>query len=267
MSAREHKESTMESREDTGPRPVMDPGASGAGGSLDDAVGLEARALHHAQHLRESLDTEMRGVKDGVLRMGTYVEEQILAALESIVHRDAELAAKVIASDGRINEVQRAVSALVAMTIATQAPVARDLRFLLALDRVTYELERMGDHAGSVAKQARKLAGNVSMVTYDELTPMATLAARQVRDVVMALVDIDEQRAREVAARDDEIDRLYHQLFDDVLAEMRTDPDKVDPGTRILFAAHYLERIGDRVTNIAEDVVFLATGEVEDLNP
>jgi phosphate uptake regulator len=105
------------------------------------------------------------------------------------------------------------------------------------------------------------------MVTYDELTPMAILAARQVRDVVMALVDIDEARAREVAERDDEIDRLYHQVFDDVLREMRTDPAKVDPGTRILFAAHYLERIGDRVTNIAEDVVFLATGEVEDLNP
>jgi phosphate transport system protein len=226
-----------------------------------------ASADRHAARMRESLDTEMLGVKDGVLRMGNYVEEQILAALDAIVHRDAVLAAEVIASDGRINEVQRAVTALVAMTIATQAPVARDLRFLLALDRVTYELERMGDHAGSVAKQARKLAGVTSMVTYDELTPMAELAARQVRDVVMALVDIDEARAREVAARDDEIDRLYHQVFDDVLNEMRTDPAKVDPGTRILFAAHYLERIGDRVTNIAEDVVFLATGEVEDLNP
>jgi phosphate transport system protein len=226
-----------------------------------------ASADRHAARMRESLDIEMLGVKDGVLRMGNYVEEQILAALDAIVHRDAVLAAEVIASDGRINEVQRAVTALVAMTIATQAPVARELRFLLALDRVTYELERMGDHAGSVAKQARKLAGVTSMVTYDELTPMAELAARQVRDVVMALVDIDEARAREVAARDDEIDRLYHQVFDDVLREMRTDPAKADPGTRILFAAHYLERIGDRVTNIAEDVVFLATGEVEDLNP
>ena len=150
------------------------------------------------------------------------------------MNRNAELAQQVIASDGRINEVQRAVSGVVTMTIATQQPVARDLRFLLALDRVTYELERMGDHAGSVAKQARKLAGATSMVTYDELTPMATLAARQVRDVVMALVDIDEARARTVAARDDEIDRHYHQLFDDVLDEMRTDPDKVDPGTRIV---------------------------------
>ncbi len=251
-------------------------------GSVDESAGvpviadtrrvsaMEAAAVEadrHAIRMRDSLDTEMREVKDGVLRMGSYVEEQILAAHDAIMNRDAELARKVIASDGRINEVQRAVTGVVAMTIATQAPVARDLRFLLALDRVTYELERMGDHAGSVAKQARKLAGVTTMVTYDELTPMATLAARQVRDVVMALVDIDEAKAREVAARDDEIDRLYHQVFDDVLEEMRTDPAKVDPGTRILFAAHYLERIGDRVTNIAEDVVFLATGEVEDLNP
>jgi phosphate transport system protein len=234
-------------------------------GSVEDA--LVAEEERHALRIRQSLDVEMRDVKDGVLRMGSYVEEQILAAHDAIMNRDAALAEKVIASDGRVNEVQRAVSGIVGMTIATQAPVARDLRFLLALDRVTYELERIGDHAGSVAKQARKLAGVTSMVTYDELTPMATLAAQQVRDVVMALVDIDEAKAREVAARDDEIDRLYHQLFDDVLAEMRSDPAKVDPGTRILFAAHYLERIGDRVTNIAEDVVFLATGEVEDLNP
>jgi len=220
----------------------------------------------HHEHIRENLDAAMREVKDGVLRMGGLVEEQILAAHEAILRRDAGLAVRVITSDRKVNEAQEAVSEAVILTIATQAPVARDLRFLLALDRVTYELERMGDHAGSVAKQARKLAGVVSMVTYDELTPMSRLAAQQVRDVVLALVDVDESQARQVAARDDEIDRLYHQLFDDVLEEMRSDPAKVDPGTRILFAAHYLERIGDRVTNIAEDVVFLATGEIEDLN-
>jgi phosphate transport system protein len=261
MSAQQDEESTMHSVEEASGAPLAD--ASTAAPALDAA----AEAERQATHVRESLDIEMRDVKDGVLRMGSLVEEQILAAHDAITYRDAALAQKVIASDGNVNEVQRAVSGLVGMTIATQAPVARDLRFLLALDRVTYELERIGDHAGSVAKQARKLAGVTSMVTYDELTPMAHLAARQVRDVVMALVDIDEDKAREVASRDDEIDRLYHQLFDDVLEEMRSDPQKVDPGTRILFAAHYLERIGDRVTNIAEDVVFLATGEVEDLNP
>jgi phosphate transport system protein len=252
----------MRSVEEATGAPISDLDASPS-----SILATAVEAERHAQRVRESLDFEMREVKDGVLRMGSYVEEQILAAHDAIMNRDAVLAAKVIASDGRINETQRAVSGIVAMTIATQAPVARDLRFLMALDRVTYELERIGDHAGSVAKQARKLAGVTIMVTYDELTPMAQLAARQVRDVVLALIDIDEKVAREVATRDDEIDRLYHQVFDDVLAEMRTDPAKVDPGTRILFAAHYLERIGDRVTNIAEDVVFLATGEVEDLNP
>ena len=257
----------MESHERTGHGQIMDPDASGAGGPVNEGVGQMNQIPRPAHHILESLDIEMGDVKEGVLRMGSLVEDQILAAHDALLNRDAALAQKVITSDGRINEVQRAVTALVAVTIATQAPVASDLRFLLALDRVTYELERIGDHAGSVAKQARKLAGVTIMVTYDELTPMATLAARQVRDVVMALVDSDEARAREVAGRDDEIDRLYHQVFDDVLAEMRTDPAKVDPGTRILFAAHYLERIGDRVTNIAEDVVFLATGEVEDLNP
>jgi phosphate transport system protein len=257
MSAPRHEEQTMGTNGPAGARPV------GEGAEFD----TDGAAEHHSGHMRESLDTEMRDVKDGVLRMGGYVEEQILAAHDALMNRDADLAQKVIASDGKINEAQQAVSALVSTTIATQAPVARDLRFLLALDRVTYELERMGDHAGSVAKQARKLAGVTIMATYDELTPMATLAARQVRDVVTALVDIDEERARAVAARDDEIDRLYHKVFDDVLKEMRSDPAKVDPGTRILFAAHYLERIGDRVTNVAEDVVFLATGETEDLNP
>jgi phosphate transport system protein len=265
MSSNSNEDSTMDSRTKSGlPATAARPDSPGDGGPNPAEEVL--RAAHNATHMRESLDAEMRDVKDGVLRMGSLVEEQILAALQAIMNRDAGMAEKVIASDGRINEVQRGVSAIVGMAIATQAPVARDLRFLLALDRVTYELERMGDHAGSVAKQARKLAGATRMVTYNELTPMAQLAAQQVRDVVLALVDIDEKRAREVAARDDEIDRLYHKTFDDVLEEMRTDPDKVDPGTRILFAAHYLERIGDRVTNIAEDVVFLATGEVEDLN-
>jgi phosphate transport system protein len=166
-----------------------------------------------------------------------------------------------------VNEVQRHISSLIAMTIATQQPVARDLRFLLSLDHVTYELERIGDHAGSVAKQARKLAPEPPLKQYVDLPAMGELAAQLVHGVLRALVDIDLRMAREVAVRDDEIDRLYHKTFDEVLALMRTDPANVDRGTRLLFAAHYLERIGDRVTNIAEDVVFLATGEIEDLNP
>jgi phosphate transport system protein len=163
--------------------------------------------------------------------------------------------------------MQREVSGLITRTIATQSPVARDLRFLLSLDHVGYELERMGDHAASVAKQVRKLAPLPPLKEYVDLPAMGGLAAQLVGGILRALIDVDVDAARRVAARDDEIDRLYHQTFDEVLELMRADPANVDRGTRILFAAYYLERIGDRVTNIAEDVVFLASGEIEDLNP
>jgi phosphate transport system protein len=216
---------------------------------------------------RETLDRELRTIKDEVLRMGSLVAAQIGSALDALVGHDAEKATATIVGDGRINEAQRYISSLITTTIATQQPVARDLRLLLSLDHVTYELERMGDHAASVAKQARKLAPFTPFKRYVDLPRMGELAAEQVRGVLRALVDLDEGFARVVAARDDEVDDLYHKIFDEVLELMRADPANVERGTRILFAAHYLERIGDRVTNIAEDVVFLATGDVEDLNP
>jgi len=234
-------------------------------GELIERPSAEARLHPHPS--REVLDREMREIKDNVLRMGSYVEEAIRAALDALVRHDAEAATAVIVADRRINEMQRKITTMITAVIATQAPVARDLRFLLSLDHVSYELERMGDHAGSVAKQARKLAPEPPLKRYIDLPEMGELVARLVGGILRALVDIDEARARSVAAADDEVDLLYHRTFDEVLDLMRADPANVDRGTRILFAAHYLERIGDRVTNIAEDVVFLATGDIEDLNP
>jgi phosphate transport system protein len=237
---------------------------------VDEIVGRAARRMGTvlpAQHSREGLDREEREIKDNVLRMGSLVADQILAALAALEAHDTSAATAVIIGDGRLNEVQRTISTLIARTIATQQPVARDLRFLLTLDHVSYELERMGDHAASVAKQARKLAPHPPLRQNVHLPEMGQLCAQQVREVLRALIDVDEVRARAAAAVDDEIDRLYHAIFDEVLELMRGNGENVDRGTRILFAAHYLERIGDRVTNIAEDVVFLATGDIEDLNP
>jgi phosphate transport system protein len=216
---------------------------------------------------RETLDREIGEIKDEVLRMGSLVASQIGTAIEAMVEHDAEKATAAIVGDGRINEAQRHVATLIVTAIATQSPVARDLRFLLALDHVNYEIERMGDHAASVAKQARKLAPHPPLHEYVDLPRMGALVADQVRGVLRALVDLDVDSARAVAQRDDEVDSLYHAIFDAVLDLMRADPANVERGTRILFAAHYLERIGDRVTNIAEDVVFQATGDIEDLNP
>ena len=240
------------------------PASSVDGSSAEQSDG-PPRPGHYSS--RDTLDREMGAIKDEVLRMGSLVATQITAALDALTSHDAEGAMAVIVGDGRINEAQRHVSSLITTTIATQQPVARDLRFLLALDHVTYELERMGDHAASVAKQARKLAPDAPLKRYVDLPMMGALTAELVRGVLRALVDLDVQLARKVAAEDDQVDALYHKIFDEVLELMRSDPGNVDRGTRILFAAHYLERIGDRSTNIAEDVVFLSTGDVEDLNP
>ncbi len=223
-----------------------------------------ARSLVHGH--RETYDRELETIQAEIVRIGTYVEEAVRTATEAMQAHDADLAARVIADDRHINELQEKVSELITTTIATQQPVARDLRYLLALDRVAHELERMGDHAGSVAKQVRKLAQQPPLRRYVFLPRMGELVAGMAHDIIVALVEVDEVRARAVASRDDEVDRLYHASFDVVLDLMRADPDNVDRGTRILFAAHYLERIGDRVTNIAEDVLFLAGGVVEDLN-
>ena len=216
---------------------------------------------------REALDRGEREIKDQVLRMASLVEQQIRASIEAFIGRDVELATQVITGDAQVNEAQREASALITTTIATQQPVARDLRFLLSLDRVTYELERIGDHAGDAAKQARKLAEVPPLPPASDVASMGRIAANMVRGIAGALIDIDETMARQVAAGDDEIDHLYHQVFSKVVELMRADPANVERGTRVLFAAHDFERIGDRVTNIAEDVVYLATGRIEDLNP
>jgi len=216
---------------------------------------------------REALDREEALIRDAVLRMGALVEAAIREASRSLVAHDAALALDVIKGDAIINEAQRGVSRLISVTIATQQPVARDLRYLLTLDHVTYELERMGDHASSVAKAVIKLAPEPPLKGYVHLPEMAERAAVLVHGVLRALVESDAVKAREVAVDDDEIDRLYHETFDQVVELMRQDPANVERGTRIIIASHYLERIGDRATNIAEDVVYLVTGDVEDLNP
>ena len=216
---------------------------------------------------RTALDRDERLVKDEILRMGSLVESQIRDAIRSVMERDLELAQRVIADDARVNEAQRVITDTVVMTIATQSPVARDLRFLMALDHVAFELERIGDHASGIAKLARRLSDEPPLREIRDLAAMGNLAADLVRGVVSALIDIDDAVAREVAARDDEIDHGYHQVFAEVIDLMRRDPQTVERGTRVILAAHWVERIGDRVTNIAEDVVYLATGQVEDLNP
>ena len=200
---------------------------------------------HPAAHRRRPGSTASCQIKDAVLRMGSLVEEAILAAIAALSRHDATRPRR---SSRRRADQRDAARGLDAdhRTIATQQPVARDLRFLLTLDHVAYELERMGDHAASVAKQVRKLAPIPRS--------SATSTCRDGRDRGRA------RRRHPAGARRRRRDRcprgrrprrrdrrLYHRTFDEVVELMRADPANVERGTRILFAAHYLERIGDRV--------------------
>jgi phosphate transport system protein len=150
--------------------------------------------------------------------------------------------------------------------MARQAPVARDLRELVTVLLVISELERMGDHAVGIARQTMRVIGHESLPLVTDLLEIATLVRQQVRDVIQAFVDVNVQAAREICQRDDAIDHRYRVLFTGLLERMTRDSAAIQMATSLLFAAHDLERIGDRVTNIGEDIIYMVTGEIEELN-
>ncbi len=214
---------------------------------------------------RDAFHHELRELEESVVQMATLVEAAIASAVQALIQRDIELAQKVIDGDNTVNELQKTIRNKTFGVIARQAPVARDLRELVTIQLAINELERMADHAVSVAKNAIRLAGQPPVKAVINLPEMAKLVRQQVRDAIQAFVDVNVVTAREICARDDEVDHLYRQMFEELLASMR-DADNVPQATSLLFVAHDLERVADRVTNICEDVIYMVTGEIEELN-
>lgn len=217
--------------------------------------------------LRRTFEEQLQSTKDDVLRLGAMVERQLYQAGRALLERDVDLADRVRWGDADINELQRDVNLEIASVIARQGPMARDLRELLSLYHAAAELERMGDYATNIAKLAQQLASEPEMDIFPQIPRMEQLCREQLRAAMRAMVDVSESEAREVCARDDDIDHLYNSVYEDAVALMESSPNRARQATHMLFAAHHLERLGDRVTNIGEDVVFLATGRIEDLNP
>jgi phosphate transport system protein len=219
---------------------------------------------------RTQFELELEQVQATASRMGALVEDAIRNAVQALLNRDREQATAVIEGDEKINELHLQLREEVFTVIATQAPVARDLRLLLGLQYIGAELERMGDYATRIAKRSRKLTSEPppadSEATLVELGKMGELAEKQVHDILTAFIAVDVQLAEEVAARDDAIDRLYRKVFAEQLSALQSDPDHVMPIQHLLNVAHTLERIGDRVTNVAEDIVFLDSGQVVELD-
>ncbi|HVH62473.1 MAG TPA: phosphate signaling complex protein PhoU [Candidatus Dormibacteraeota bacterium] len=217
---------------------------------------------------RLTFERELASLRESLVRMGTLVESQIEAALDALRRRDSMAAEKVRNQDQYLNELFRQMREQVFMVISTQQPVARDLRYLMGIQYIATELERMGDYAVRIARMTTTLCGLPEKPLRSEFGLMGELAIGQVHDILEALIDQNEPRALEVAARDDEIDRLYHRVFEDMVEEMgngHVDADDALRSVTLLLVAHNLERISDRVSNVAEDIVFLESGQVVEL--
>ena len=214
---------------------------------------------------RPSLESEQRRVRDLVLEMGEMVDVAISRAIRALVERDVEMAGEVITGDHAVNARQAEVHEHCLSVILTQAPVARDLREILGFLHMSDELERMGDHCVNVARIGRNLADLPPLGTPIDLAVLSRMCAEQVQDMLNALVGRDIDRARSIAARDDRVDRIYHRMVDDIIQVMVSDSRDVYAGSQLVLVAVNFERIADRVTNLAEDLVFLETGNVEEL--
>ena len=222
--------------------------------------------VEHGEHIhRPELQGELEKLRSGTVRLGEYVDRAIERAIWGLTERNVDLCTAVVEEDAEVNDLERQLRELCFQTILTQAPVAGDLREIMGLLHMSSELERMADHCVSIAKIARNLADLPPLEPAVDIPKMAQYCGDQVRDILGAVIARDVDRARLVAARDDRVDRIYHRLFDELVQSMTDHGDNVLRATNLVFIAHHLERIADRVTNIAEDLIFTETGVIEDL--
>jgi phosphate transport system protein len=216
---------------------------------------------------RAALDSELAKIKDEILRMGDQVDSALAQAVTALRERDADSAHGIIAHDAEINAKRFEVEEHCLSLIATQQPAASDLRAIVAAMNMVNDLERMGDHAVGISKAVIRMQDDPPLEIPVEFTRMYDLARGMLHDALLSYRDTDLKLARKVADQDDEIDVHYRKLFRDLLAVMARSPENSGAAVRLQFASHNLERIADRSTNLVERVIFLSSGEMEELNP
>jgi phosphate transport system protein len=216
---------------------------------------------------RGSLDRYLLDMKDDVLRLSELVDSAIARAIQALRTQDSILAEEVIAQDDEINNLRFEIDESCLQLIATQQPAASDLRTIVAVMNMISDLERMGDHAEGIAKVVLRMEGVVFKDLPQGLERMVELVRDMLRRSLDAYAQRDGDMAYAVASQDDYMDSQYKLLFRELLDLMVADPERTTEALYLLFAGHNLERIGDRVTNIAERVIFMSSGEMRELNP
>jgi len=216
--------------------------------------------------VRQAFKEQVEELLDDLLVMGQMVSHALDEAIQALVRQDTKLAQQIIDGDRDVNAAQHDIDEKCLVLIATQQPMAGDLRTLLAVTNIAAELERIGDYTEGIAKLVLRVVGQPFIKPLIDIPHMADQSRQMLTSILQAFADQDAEAARRVAASDAVVDRLYSQVLDDVQAIMEREPRTIAQGTYLLWIAHNLERIADRTTNIAERIVFVVSGEVVDLN-
>ncbi|MEO6076247.1 MAG: phosphate signaling complex protein PhoU [Dokdonella sp.] len=215
----------------------------------------------HAHHIVKSYDNELNRLTGEIVRMGDLAVAQLEGAISALTARDTKAATAVISGDAAIDALELEIGRDALQLLVARAPMARDLREVVAALRISSDIERIGDYASNVAKRSRILNQNDPVKLASSLPALADLAGELVSEVLAAYSHRDADRALLVWNRDEQLDDLYTGVFRELLTYMMEDPRTITPCTHLLFMAKNIERIGDHATNIAENIYFLVHGE------
>ena len=215
---------------------------------------------------REDLDQQLNILQQEVSVLAAVVGKAILRSVDALKRRDLEDSRQIVAEDDYIDQKRFEIEERCRDLIATQQPMARDLRTIIALLHIVVELERMGDYAEGIAKISLLMGDEPTLKPLIDIPRMADKATNMLRDSIDAFMNRDMVKAQHVCKSDDDVDELYDQVYRELLLFMIQDPKTIERATRLLWVAHDVERIADRATNIAERVIFLVTGKMVEIN-
>jgi phosphate transport system protein len=211
--------------------------------------------------IRKTFESEIQQVKDEVILLGSMVEHAIIGSVAALKKRDIKAAEKIIAEDKEINKKRFAIENQLMILIATQQPMAHDLRLLASCMEIISELERMGDYAKGIANINVRMGEETLLKPLIDVPRMAQKGADMLHRSLTAFVNEDVEAAKTLPIEDDEVDALYNQIYRELMVFVIEDPKNIERANWLLWVAHNLERFADRVTNICERTIFIATGE------
>jgi phosphate transport system protein len=215
--------------------------------------------------LRKTFETELQQVKDDVLVLGSMVEQAILNSVEALKKRDIKASERILEADRQINGKRFEIENKLMVLIATQQPMAHDLRLLASTMEINSELERMGDYAKGIANINIRMGDQPLLKPLIDIPRMAQIDVSMLHRALTAFITEDVETARAIPVEDDEVDALYNQVYHELMMYVIQDPKTIERANWLLWVAHNLERVADRVTNICERTVFIATGEMTEI--